>query len=329
MKTVLFLDSVCPRPYDNRVFSEGNCGGTELTVVMIAEALGKTGLLGVFVEQHNRTDVYDSEYVTYSNRGWVQNADYVIVLRSPLEMLEARKRFPHAKIWNWAHDLATRELGLSLPFYKETEAQHICVSNFHKTQTLGVFQPMGYTGEFKISVLYNPIPDDLQPDDTPVDYTKLVFFSSKHKGLDYTLELFQRLRSFNPEFHLEIANPGYLPDASVNLENVYVLGSLGHDEVIKRVRRALCVFYPNTIFPETFGRIFSESNAVGTPVLAHPFGAAREVLFHPSETLDCRNPRSVIDRVMAWHSGNRPKVKANPKFRLSSVIASWRKLLNV
>lgn len=330
LPVVLFIDEVCPFPYDANTLAERACGGTESSVIRVAEGLAATGLFRVIVEQHCRHPHVTRDYQNpeYTRTGCTSHADYVVSLRSPETLRKAKQRFPKARRhYVWAHDLGSAEWAHEL--VKHTDFTTIAVSNFHKTQLQQALYPQWYGGQFPINVVYNPIPDSLLPDETPYDKNKLVWTSSPHKNLPNALAIFENLRSFNPDFRLYVANPGYLPDYSESIDGVIPLGSLPHHEVIKHVREALCLYYPNWTFAETFGISMVEANAVGTPVLTHGIGAAREVLFHPSETTECRNPKNVIDRVLAWHSGNRPKVKANQKFRLSSVISSWRRLFNV
>ena len=84
---------------------------------------------------------------------------------------------------------------------------------------------------------------------------------------------------------------------------------------------------PMARFVETFGCIFAEANAVGTSVLAHPIGAAPEVLENPAQLVDCRDRAAVVDRLLRWRDEGLPLVKARPEFRLSAVVARWRELL--
>jgi glycosyltransferase involved in cell wall biosynthesis len=97
--------------------------------------------------------------------------------------------------------------------------------------------------------------------------------------------------------------------------------------VLRYVRESLCVFYPQTVHAETFGLVFAEANAVGTPVLAHDFGAAREVLSNPEQLVDGKDPRALIAKLRAWHDGARAQVAARPEFRASAVIAEWLRLV--
>ena len=123
------------------------------------------------------------------------------------------------------------------------------------------------------------------------------------------------------------------------------------------VRSALCVFYPNFVLPETFGLVFAEASAVGTPVLTHDCGAASEVLADPRQLLpiapaarryervarllpDALRPmlaaraarRGIFEpyvaRVRAWLT-DRPRTAPDPRFRLAAVTERWRTLLRL
>lgn len=327
LPVILFVDGTAPKPYDPDTLNTEGLGGTEATVIRVAEGLAATGLFQVHVEQHNRTEGRirsgDSN-VAYHEPDLLAHADYVVSLRYPQLIPLMQARFPKAKHYLWNHDLMQPNVADMLVALSGFEA--IAVSNYHKLQMQCVLKPQGYTGQFPIKVLYNPIADDLVPDGTPYDKNKLLWTSSPHKGLDYAFSVFNNLLQFNANFKLYVANPGYLPSDSRAQPSVIPLGSISHAEVIAHLRTALCLFYPNTVFPETFGIVLSEADAVGTPVITHPLGAAGEVLNHPYETVNCRSPKAIIDRVMAWHNGDRPHVKANPKFRLTTVVKSWLRL---
>jgi glycosyltransferase involved in cell wall biosynthesis len=123
------------------------------------------------------------------------------------------------------------------------------------------------------------------------------------------------------------------------------------------VRSALCTFAPNFVLPETFGLVFAESHALGTPVLTHYCGAAAEVVADPQQllpvTLSARCYEAAVgslpvrwrsaparlagaaglfdaylERIRAWRSGSRPSVAPDVRFLLSSVTARWRALLS-
>jgi len=328
LPTILFLDTVAPHSYSP--VELGGCGGTEATVCDIAEALADTGEFNVVVEQQHRVVDYNGK-AHYTSQGKTRDARWVIVLRDPGAMLDARKRFPNAKIYQWSHDLATRDLGLCYArgVYKESGCvANICVSKWHRSQTIEVLKPFGYHGEFRTKYIYNPLNSDVVRTDEPYDRNKLLWLASPHKGLARALEIFHYLVKLNKDFKFYVANPGYYPDQEALPDNVISLGSLSHAEVIAHTRTALALFYPNTVFPETFGKILTEANAVGTPVLTHPFGAAQEVLdTHPGQLVSCYDTEAVIKRIMKWYEGARPIVRSKPAFKLFNVIQEWKRLL--
>jgi glycosyltransferase involved in cell wall biosynthesis len=126
-----------------------------------------------------------------------------------------------------------------------------------------------------------------------------------------------------------VANPGYFPNHDTKEQrNVVNLGALPHPEVIAHVRSALCVLHLNAVFPETFGIVHAEANAVGTPFLSSRLGAVPETADHPSELIDVNDTKAVIDRLIAWKRG-RPKVRGNPMFRLNRIVKEWLDLFSL
>lgn len=336
-ETLLFIDTCCPRPYDpSNIEVPGGVGGTEQTMVTLAEGLAATGLFkNVVIEQHNRLE--GETYVgkaTYAAPNTTQDARWVVVLRDPRPMVHARQRFPDSKIYLYSHDLADRNLGLCFQaelFQDSGCLANVCVSQWHRTQTIEVLKQWGYTGQFRMRSIFNPLSEDVVRTSEPYDKNKLVWLASPHKGLAKAYELFKHLLRLNPDFKLYVTNPGYMENQYTDdkevRENTIVLGTIPHREAISHLQNSLCLFYPNTIFPETFGKIMAEANAVGTPVLTSPIGASREVLdAHPDQIVDCRDTETVVKRVMKWHEGARPIVRGRPEFKLSRVIHEWVKL---
>jgi glycosyltransferase involved in cell wall biosynthesis len=189
----------------------------------------------------------------------------------------------------------------------------------------------GVTPLPRVTYVYNPV--DIVPHTSNArsnyDPDKLVFFSSPHKGLAQVLTTFEYVRQRWPNMKLYLANPGYLKlDPALNAAGVHVLGSLPNHEIRKHVQSALCVFYPQSSFAETFGLVFAEANAVGTPVLAHDLGSAGEVLSDPCQLVDATKPQAVIERLAHWRSGGRPQVSLRPEFSVAAVADRWDALVD-
>jgi glycosyltransferase involved in cell wall biosynthesis len=328
MRNVLFIDPVCPKPYCPLTLETEALGGTEATVVRVTESLARYH--DVTVYQHNREQlVVSPKGVTYigAPHRVVLTPDVVILLREGGYLKAVREAYKNAKLYLWAHDLPDAWLTDCARAMAKTGATLLCVSEFHRTACIDWLQARGLPVP-QVKVVFNPIDDALQSiPSVRVKKNKLVFFSSPHKGLPIALHYLEGLRRFNPRYRLFVANPGYLPSQGAG-KGVVRLGSLPHSLILEHVRDALCVFYPNYVFPETFGLVLAEANAVGTPVLTHPHGAATEVLGYGSKQLvDCREPKLVIDRLESWRAGDRPIVTANAEFRMSTILGRWRRLL--
>lgn len=335
---ILFIDPVCPKPYDPRVLNTEPLGGTEGTVIRVAQALASKGAT-VIVKQHNRKDHLDAWVnedfgVGYSPFGAETVVPtHVIVLRAPGALRTARKQFPNAKLYLWCHDMFGGP-GWVEGFQSivDTQTVPIVVSEWHRSQMYDAMRQAGVGTSIPCRRIYNPIAEDLKPDETPVDKSKLVFFSSPHKGLDHTLKIFERFRDF-PELadmKLHIANPGYFENAKTDgLRNVVNLGALSHSEVIQHVRSSLAVLHLNAVFPETFGLVHAEANAVGTPFLTSRMGAVPETVDHPGELIDVTDPKAVIERVRQWKVYGRPKVRGSAHFRMSRIVSEWLDFLRL
>lgn len=348
---ILFIDLTCPVPYNNKSLKGDDIvAGTERSVIQIAEELSKNN--EVYVTQHCRIDDEISEnhanYISLNTATCLtgkQQPDVVILLRKYQRLKEFISLYPDAKIFFWMHDLPEIKMRKYISDFIRYNCGVICVSNFHKQITEKTLRGKWYhklldilyrPKTLNIHVIYNPIPNDLTSDNTIIDKNKLIFYSSPNKGLNETLLLFNKLIKIQSKFNLYIANPGYIPldrCKQLNKEllqnpNIIILGRLNHEEILKHVRQAFCVFYPQQYKAETFGLVYAEANAVGTPVLAHDFGAAKEVLNNDDQLVDVRQPNAVLNRLINWYKNGRPSVHVKNAFYLSNVAKQWKQLLN-
>lgn len=330
MKTVVFIDPTCPKPYTSKSLEEGGLGGTEATVIRIAHKLSSTH--NVTVVQHNRIDQVHDGLVTYTGT-LPQRADHVVLLRLPVMLTRLRTAFPLAKMYLWLHDIIGKELLDTREELVTTRTTLLCVSDWHRAQVISVFNqlPAGSAAP-KVIRVYNPIGDEVVRLEKMQTYSrKLLFFSSPHKGLQRTLEVFQNFSNFEElkRMKLYIANPGYYPDhAFKGIPNAYNLGPMRHSEILKHVGEAFAILHLNTVFPETFGLVYAEAQALGTPFLTHDLGAVSELASSKDQFVDARDNKAVIDRMLRWAREGRPDVSLDPQFRLSNVVEQWYTLLS-
>lgn len=346
-QNIVFVDTVSRRAYSEKTLRETGLGGTEATTIRIAEELDAL----VLQERRERPE---GRYRPVSES---VKPTHIVTLREPKVALELSRRYPKAKHYLWLHDLHLRgtrrskELAGCWSGLKEGNVTIIAVSNFHLKQIRSVVKDQEDTSLLRR--IYNPIAPSPESVDG-FDKNKLVYFSSPHKGLSSAVTAFRWLRHRNQDLQLFVANPGYwywedlVTDQSSGIVD---MGALPHNEVLLQVRTALCTFSPNYVYPETFGLVFAESNAVGTPVLTHDIGAAREVIDDAEQVLPLPRfagsmfklergylpwkprlhlianrltcYRAYEEKIQAWQMGRRPVVQADPRFHIQNVCREW------
>jgi glycosyltransferase involved in cell wall biosynthesis len=327
-------------------------GGTEASVIRIADSLG------AYVMQHNRTEAYS----TYRPPGRMPGIEHVILIRDSRALPSLHELYPDARVYLWLHDrlhpgsTRGRRLASAAQLLSKLAVKVICVSDSQRRGVEATLQKIGIEERVRACTIYNPVDEALVPDQSPVDNDKLVFFSSPNKGLAFTLDAFQALRRRMPDLRLTVGNPGYKVRPSTRIQGVEYLGPQPQERIHAEVRTALCTFFPNFVIPETFGLVFAESQAVGTPVLTHDCGAAAEIVVDPQQLLpvtwahrlyetavgglspDWRTGPArladrlglfdqYIERIQAWRRGERPRTFPDPRFHLEAVAVKWRALL--
>ncbi|MBV7411096.1 glycosyltransferase family 4 protein [Maritimibacter sp. DP1N21-5] len=324
---VAIVDPCSAAGYDLPDIEAGGLGGTEATVLRISAALGASFDITHF--QHGRSVEQRSiagRLCPLGDRGPTGDFDALVVINRWKVAVALRRRYPGTAVFLWLHVYPgrhNRKMGTAL---KEAGITVICVSLTHE-RYLETF--LNAAAMPRSVVIYNPLNDALQPDGTPRDPCRLLFASSPHKGLAEVFAQFATLRAQVPDLTLAVADPGYLRwECGPVPEGVTFLGALSHPALMEHLRRALCLFYPQTTFAETFGLILAEANAVGTPVLVHgALGANAEIVADRNQHVDGHDPAQILARIQAWRR-TAPRVRSNPAFRLSSVAQKWADLLS-
>jgi glycosyltransferase involved in cell wall biosynthesis len=354
MSSVLFFDPSCQRPYDTRTLHQQATGGTEASVTRIADALG------AFVMQHNRTEPYGS----YLPPSRIAGIEHVILNRDSRALPRVRELYPDAKTYLWVHDQLNpgskrgRRLARTAQHLRDRSVTVICVSDTQRRGVEATLRRIRVDDVVRAVTIYNPVNDDLVPDGSAFDERKLVFFSSPNKGLAFSLDAFRALRRRMPDLRLQVGNPGYKIRKSATIAGVEYLGPQPQERIHREVRSALCTFFPNFVLPETFGLVFAESKAVGTPILTHDCGAAAEIVGDPQQVLPVTFAQrayettfhsfspswrvgparladtmgvfdAYIERIRAWRAGGRPVAAPDPRFRLTVVASQWRAMLGI
>jgi glycosyltransferase involved in cell wall biosynthesis len=324
-KLVLFHDLICPKPYTIETVKTEAVGGTEATILRIAKGLHSREH-SVALMQRGRTQPEVIDGIVYITPEAELTPNIVVTLRDAGHYRANQKKYPNAQHYLWMHDVVSGDYITHMQQHiGQTEpAQLLAVSNWHSAQIQNAL--FGLNKGLTVTTVYNPV-ETYGLTRAPYDEHKLIFLSSPHKGLDQVLDIFKQVREVEPRFKLCVANPGYFKDAESLPEGVVQLGQLPHREMIKELATSLCLFYPQNVFPETFGLVMAEANALGVPVLTSSIGAAPEILENPYQMQVYLNPKRIVNTVIEW-SKHRPIVRGKRQFELENVLNVWESLLN-
>lgn len=322
---VTFVDPLAPRAYDGTAGALKGLGGTEATLVRVCERLAPHRPL--VVRQRARiVEAYVGgvRYAAFDMmRPLPEDPRVIVVVNAWKVALKLARLHPEARVHLWLHVFPgrhNRAMGASL---KAAGIDVICVSRSHARwleDFLGESAP-------RITHIHNPVADHLAPDVTPRNSNLLLIASAPHKGLAQVFRRFEALRDRFPRLKLAVADPGYLawPSGPVP-RGVLPLGTLEHSALIAMMRRALCLFYPQDHFAETFGLVIAEANAVGCPaLLQRGLGANDEVACDASQCIDTADPDAIAARIAALRAACplTPLAWGRPEFRLSTVAERW------
>lgn len=317
---MLIIDPICPKPYSPDLLSAEIMGGTEATVIRLMAAMPQASVM-----QHNR-EAAAPGYPQFRPLDWnaLPSDGPIVVMRKAPIALQLRLMGWKGPLYLWLHDLIDLQTMLCMGDLAAQDVELIPVSYWHRDHVLAASRALFDDGRAmpRSNVIYNPYDERLTPRG-PCDPDRLVFISSPHKGLRDALPLFAPLKQRWPSLELVIANPGNI---DIVQPGVRALGNLTHDKAMDLLASAFCMFYPNMTYPETFGIVYAEANALGVPVLAHDFGSAAEVLGDPRQIVDARNPSAVVARFADWRQNGRPQVKGREVFKLAKIVEQWNSL---
>ena len=341
-KKILFFDAVAPYEYNFDILNKKGLGASESYLLAVANELKKNfdvDIAGSKV-RYNYTQ-NDIVFKQLSLDALDDNYNTIIIQRNPNNLKVLKNKYPKAKFIIWLHDFYESSIWASISNhdlqYIIDNAQLICVSNWHKQNYLINFKYRKIKNP-KVDFIHFFIEDKKNIAELPIDYdkNKLCFFSAGHKGLEFTLGIYEHLVRYNPNFKLYIGNPTYdqKNDFKKN-DNIVNLKNQTRDQVLWHMKGSLATLHLNKDYPETFGCVNAESNMVGTPVCCYDLGATKEILYEPEKQIIQTNPYRVdkhdivhiVEKIFSWYNGARPEVKLNPLFNKQKITKKWIDLI--
>lgn len=316
----LFIDNVCPQPYETSMLKTKGMGGSESSLIKIAEGLGAIGV-NVAVYEHNLAIPVQGEYATFINREFLDLfTDVKVVVHQRKLDISICEKLPKAKHLMWCHDLDPNAMYSIITDLKKYKITVICVSKFQ----MRLFKK--YLKGVKIDYIYNPIHDNMYKFsniDIKYDNLKLVWMSSPHKDLEYAVSVLDKLRAKSGlDFKLHCFNPGYIQVRGLGHPYVIWHGSQPNHLMLREASDALCLFMPMHKWKETFCIVAAEANCIQLPVVAFKGRDALDETAQEGKYL-CSTEEQMLDMLIHWHKHGRPTVCGNSAFKLSHVLEKW------
>jgi len=290
-------------------------GGSEFVLLQVAEALAAAGKR-VLVVGHGQTESGRAKYADVRQPFSGHTCDTLLISR-----YSGHPEIQRSKTLILCSDLYGEHYSRLEPLVAEG-AQVLAVSQW---------QAGRFPARWGVKVVPNPVPDWVYGVRKERDSDRFVYASAALKGLNLTLECWERLRMdsrVRPGSELRICHPGYdSPDgAKVKATpGVRALGSLPFEQVVWELASSAGLFYAN-VFPETFCIVAALAEAVGTRVhvwQSHPAGGAvQETVSSPvASTFE-----EFKDGFLGAYGTLRPPPE--PKdFRMSTVLKRWLEIL--
>ena len=321
---VLFLDVSANKYFDRQVLEKHPLGGTEASIIRVAEGLASLGLK-ICVMQ-SRCSYFEAVMGQHCFFMHSNDLDKVSTMNF-VQIRDAKNShlFQDAKKYVWCHDLGHDAMKDWIGKLKIHDVTVVAVSRWHR-QNL-----KKYLDNYeKTTYIYNPVPTNIfidQDKRVPYDKNLLVWCASPHKGLGKAIELFRKLRNERPKLQLIIFNPGYYELDTITEPGTAVYGPTNCQLLWTQMSRSLCVFYPCE-WDETFGLIAAEANAMGVPIATYRRGALKEIVSSDNQMVEQDDEQAFMDMVLKWNTEGRPNnIYGQEEFKLDSVIMDWVRML--
>lgn len=350
-KTIFIIDPVCPKYYDLDVLENEGMGASESYLLYNLLSL----INNPFVDNYQFIFFQDTrekklEYEGKNNNILIfeplnmileyetMDPETILLQRDPKLLHYLYKIYPNANLILYCHDFFE---GGNLQTLKKDELKKIidtgvkflCVSKWHM---LNLTENFDLRKLYNINIDYNYFHYHDKIIKGKRDPYKLGYFSAHHKGLGKALTIFKKLKEINNKYKLVIASPKYSDYEIEEIDGVELKYNLPRTEVLKEISTSLCLLHPNKEYPETFGCVNMEANALGIPVLCYKYGATAEIikderqfinsnefLYDPNDLLSC------VQKIAKW-SKDMPEITISIcGLNEDKVMNKWLKILNI
>jgi len=233
----------------------------------------------------------------------------------------------------WLHDLPGKYLLTSgiLDVISERAANTTIVfpSQYHKTIFVDTVRALVEWKKWpSMRVIPNPVDESAYRAPCTSRGNYIIWAAAPQKGLEHAIRVFKMLSKHEDNLHFLVASPVYAINELKKYdfpENTQVLGAVSHDKLMDYIYRARLLLHSNLKWPETFGVLLVEANALGTPVLTQNHGAAHEVLIDKRQLIDFSDDASAVARALTLIKRD-VEINGKSEYKEANVMKKWEEL---
>jgi glycosyltransferase involved in cell wall biosynthesis len=352
-RTIYVIDPVCPKFYDENTLKNEGMGASESYLIYnLKEIIGheKVSNFQIIFFQDTRQeklqiDGGDNNSIIFEPLNMILeyenlNPETIILQRDPKLFTYLKRIYPKSNLILYCHDFFEGGPLQSLDSKQlreivEMDVKFLCVSRWHVLNILDNLKLHKiHVDEVKIDFVYFSFNEKIiKKERNPY---KLCYFSGHHKGLRQALTIFKKLHEIDNKYEFIVASPTYSEYEIENTGGITFKYNLTREKVLEEISSSLCVLHPNQEYPETFGCVNMEANALGIPVLCYPYGATTEIMKDRIQFIESKNylhdpydMRAIIEKILKWNK-KMPIIKDTyPELKTKNVIEKWLNLLMI
>jgi glycosyltransferase involved in cell wall biosynthesis len=308
-------------------------------------------------------NIYYKNFDEFNNYELYEN-DIIIIQRFICENPNFLNKLKNNKTFMWVHDMTDFNVFISdgscLQYYnanpqvfkgylteaiiKNDNINFVFPSNFAKdrfTEFLNRYQLSIISRRLQVihNILYEEDFTTSTNSNTntnkSVDTNKIVFASSWFKNIACIIKLFEHIHMRNKDYILVFMEHGF--DTNKKYENIMrekfgknveILGPQNKEKYAEIIKSSLCLLV--STYPETFGCVFTESQYLGTPVIADYRSGAVADHLDKDFVMNYDDPESVYLK-LEWLRKERMTLNTqlDEKFTFKPNFEKWKTLLNL
>ena len=262
-------------PYSGETLRSASMGGTESSVVQLAEALAQRGhVVSVFNGVASPVVEYGVNWRPLSDAADFNRGDVGIAVASPKPFLALKFRRPIVWLHNPTKSWRQIKRGNVLALAKARP--HLVVLGDHHRRHIPQWLPFRSRHVIEHGVhpdFFRHVPSGAAPP------PQAIFTSQPYRGLDWLLELWGEVKKQAPEATFKIfapkAHQAAQNAARSGLTGVSFGGSVSRAELIGELGKSRVQLIPGH-HDETYCLAAAEATAAGVPIVSRGFGALTE-----------------------------------------------------